>query len=490
MDFPRQRPRNIKSGREMDAWNASKLAWFATHKPVREWPWSIIKEYQTKHHILASGARELQNWRVERHVRGEVTLISPASKRAYYSDELPAFTVFPYTPTYLLRADPSVSGLLRLDRNVVETQIVVHLYDDPRDVFSLMLTCKDMQGMCHNVLMRLARTRFGPLGTPKALMCAVEHEMEAKQKTKRRKTEGSNKLRDALMLEARDFRLDKWRYANVSDLIARSIEKYGCIDRLPAVRAQLQAQKDVRQEERRFVESNAPARLQQVNAFLRTVLGYATEVAVRFDEKKLVFVDGRVELVLSAFENGTNMRPQLWLGTVSGWIGMHSDSTMDAVCKSMLSMVPPALLNHALKYTQSTKPFHPLQHLVVQALMDVRHRNFFFYDRIMDESDWMQRLAYAFSEHFQKDTTAVIESGSYVCCWQHNRPEMRIYHLNHEAQATHTQYSVWMKLLSQRYTLRIATPSTGIDYAGAIPNYIVSQMRAVSFGHCLLSKKT
>jgi hypothetical protein len=503
----------------MKEWNDQKLEWYATHQPdVSTWPWSILKEYQTKHNILTTGARELQNWRVERFLRGEPTVLSPVKRGVYYSDELPVFTVFPHTSTY--EQPPDASGLLR---------ILERLRDDPRAIFCLMLTCKDLQSVCHRLLVALAQQRFGPLGTPKALMCAVLYEAnmpeELKRKAaKRRKVkrtlfeegaaaaadaevplhppqggeeEGDPRtffkrdLKSALHLSARDFKASNTHVNNVQTIIEIAIAKYGCVDNLPRVREQQRMQSEARTIEKRYVSNHVAERLAQVNAYF-SLMGYRGVSVCLVDEKKCAFEDARVLLITSTFCNGNDYQTHHLLGCIQAWVFMEVERTIDHVCTPLSGIVLPLLFNTAMEQTSNAEPYHPLQPLVVQMLMDVRHRNYMFYDQFMSEKDWLARIGYVFSDHFRqqhKPSEMRAGNGSYVCCWRRDRIEMRIYHVNAQINASSHHYFVWMKMLAERYHLRLATPATGIAYTGVVPSYYVAGPRQVNFAHCLLAKK-
>lgn len=527
MSFPRQRPRNI-TPEAIKEWNDSKLEWYAAHRPVHTWPWSILKEYQTKNNILTTGARELQNWRVERFLHGEPAALSPVKRGIFYSDAYPEFTVFPYKTSYEQGSDQS--GLLRVHRDTFVSKILLHLRLYPQAVFSLMLTCKDMQAVCQRYLVQLAQERFGPLGTPKALLCAALYEEKlpeefSKKRKKRAKRAlfgepslppplageamGANEslpppeagegttyfkkdLKAELCLTARDFKANNVHSTDVQTIIEIAIKKYGCIDNLPRVRALQERQVKARQDEKTFVQQSVAARLAQVNAYLTSVGYKGLRVQmISNDNNTIQFTDARVLLIIGTFEN-SDYHAQHFLGCIRDWVNMQVERSVDSVCMPAVAMVPPLLFNTAMSSMSSAAPYHPLQPYVVRALIDVRHRNYMFYDRVITEQEWLERLAYVFSDHFrQRHKPEDMRPGnhSYVCCWRRERPDVHIYHLHPQINSTPQQYSVWMKLIEQRFYLRLATPATGIPYAGIVPGYYVSGDRQVNFAHCLLTKK-
>lgn len=522
MSFPRQRPRQL-TPEAVEAWNRSKLEWYASSgRPVHTWPWSILKEFQTKNNILTTGSRELQNWRVERFLRGEPTTLSPVKRSTYYSDALPVFTVFPHRPSYFFR-DSDHSGILCIHRDVLETKILVHLHSDPQAIFALMLTCKDLQGVCQRLLCMLAQQRFGPLGTPKALLCAVLYEtkwpeeMAKKASRKRAKVvppppaageeqreEDSppppaaggkssyfkKDLKAVLGLQGRDFKASNVHVTDVQTIIEIAIKKYGCLDNLPRVRQKQAQQVHAREQERAFVAKNVATRVAQVNAYFASLKYHGLAVEMR--DGVCTFTDARVPLILSTFENNNDYRVNHLLGSIRDWVNMQVERSMDSVCVPIVGMVPNVLFNTAMSNASSAEPYHPLQALVVQMLIDVRNHNYMFYDQIMTEGEWLERLGYVFSDHFRhrhRPETMHPGNGSYVCCWRRGRPDMKIYDLNTQTQSTPLQYFAWMKLLDSHFHLRLATPATGIPYTGLMPTYYVAGGRQVNFAHCLLSKK-
>lgn len=495
--FPRQRPHNA-SPEELKKFEQEKLKWWCDNKPVSAWPWSVLRQFQIQHFILQSGARELQNWRIQQFLAGEPTLFSFKKKiHLGHNKTLPTFT--------LLKGEsvtPQDSTcFLIIPKDVIWTHILVYLQDDPVALFALMLSCRTLQPMCHKLLFDMAQRRFGPLGTPRAVMCAAFYEgsLPRGRVKRRKKTQGEeeddgmsrNRLKEKLNLIARDFKSLHVVSSDVDSLIKASIEKNGCIDNLSVIWDANAKQVDARKRENAFIQTKLQTRVAEINTCLEQK-GY---IGLKFsidNDQKITWENPCILPILSIYESNNEYSARRFLKNVEDYVYMSTEASAERVT-AFVKFVEPILFNTAFigMGGSCNEPFFPLLYLVVQMLLEIRLRGYVFYDRVITENEWLSKLAYLFSKEFQllHQPDEFKGPGAYVCLWSGSDSRIRIMWMRHqEENPTLLHYYQWLRPWDAAYHLRLASPSTGQCY-GYIPGYYLQPAVKSFMAHCLITKK-
>ena len=505
--FPRQKPRNA-SPEELKQFEENKLRWWSENKPVAAWPWCVLRQFQAQHFILQSGSRELQNWRVQQFIAGQPTLFSFKKKiHLGYNKELPTFTLLnaarPLDES-TITGFGLVNSLLSIPKDVIRSHILVYLQDDPVALFALMLSCRLLQPICHNLLFSLAQRRFGPLGTPKAVMCAAFYEGSLpRERTKRRRTAQGSKgedeeqeeiskdiLKEKLNLIARDFKFSRIISSDVDSLIKASIEKNGCIDNLRIIWEAKAQEVEARTRENAFVQTQVETRIEEINRSL-VQKGYSG-LNFKINEQKVTWGSNCILPILTIYESNSEYNARRFLKNVEDYVFMRTEISAEKVT-AFVRFVQPVLFNIAFQNMNGdSTPFFPLLHLVIQMLLEIKLRGYVFYDRVMTEQEWNSRLSYIFSKEFRANhpPDAFKGSGSYVCFWSNVDPRIRIYTMTQkEDHPTAMHYHQWLRPWDPSYHLRLASPSTGQWYGGYIPGYYINIGVKIFMAHCLLTKK-
>lgn len=475
--YPRQRPSGL-SKEEVKQWKKSKVEWYKTNRPVETWPWSVLRLFQQENGISQSGARDLQNQRVNAFLKESFVSVKEIAKNT----EIPQFTRFPFNLRFKKHMEEECS-ILHIHKDVLKNCIIRRLRDDPRSLFSLMLTCKDLQGLCQEMLCIISRERFGPQGTPRALMITTMYNNTTNQK----KRKVSQDLKRLCGVTGRDFKVsDNLNTDNTDDIIRVSIKKYGLIDNLEKV-CENEAKKEAYFKlERAYILGQIDGRIQQVNdRFLHA--GYQG-LSVRFDNNSntCVWTDSRIILVLVAFEYGNEYHASRMIKEVNDWVFMKTDSKVGT------PNVDPELFNIILPSIEpNTTSIHPLTHIVLESLMEIKHRDYYLYGRKMSEEDWKTRLSNLFSPLFSKRNPPPVEivSGAWLCCWMYENTHVKLLRLFETPQFRVSNYYEGMRTFENCYRIRLGLPATGLGYTSHVPMYIVKGFVNISFAHTLLIKE-
>lgn len=489
--FPRQRPSSIKDVEGLQRYEGEKMQWYVENRQPHAWPWSVLRSFQKKYDLPQTGCRELQNWRVAYFLKHPHTPIKHVIKHSV----VPQFTRLPYVLKFRLEEEAS---LLFVHNDVLKKHILVHLVDSPLDLFSLMFTCRTVQAACQELLCQIAQQRYGPLGTPKALHFAETTKMATIPRgDKRRKKDldglSQEKIRDSLHLVTRDFKSSNIYVEDVDNLVCIAIRKYGCLENFDTFKTILAQTEAAREAERVYIQECVPERLKTLNTHISKVMKYE---GISLEEEplggKLRWSDPRVPLIFWAFQNGTTYQTDQLLKSLREWVNMQVEHSISRAC-SRFSFYTPIEFNTAIKYMhQATTLLHPLLPYLIQILMDIKQRNYFFYDDTISREEWLQYLAFLFSPTFSTynpiPQPEEVE-GSWVCCWQKNKSYVRLYRLSSKVDTNTIDYYNWMRMIENRYHIRLASPSTGIPYSGLLPQHYIKESTLSSFGHALLIKK-
>lgn len=475
--YPRQRPSGL-SDEETKQWIKTKVDWYKNNKPVESWPWSVLRLFQQENGISQSGARDLQNQRVNAFLKESFVSVREIAQNT----EIPPFTRYPFNLRFKRIMEDECS-ILHIHKDVLKSFIIGRLVDDPRSLFSLMLTCKDLQGLCQEMLCRVAQERFGPRGTPRALMMTTNFESNTNIVSKKRKI--SQDLKRMCGVTGRDFKASEDTNAdNVDDIIRVSIKKYGLIDNLEKVRENEAKKEAYLQLERAYILGQVEGRIQQVNQRFVN-FGYQG-LSVRFDNNTCAWTDLRITLVLMAFEYGNEYHASRVLKEVVDWVFMKTDSKVGR------PSVDPDLFNIALSAMDANvTTIHPLTHIVLESLMEIKHREYYLYGRKISEDDWKTRLANLFSPLFlERNPPPIGVSGAWLCCWMHENTHVKLVRLFESPQYRISNYCEGMRNFEDRYRIRMGLPATGLGYASHVPMYILKGPVKISFAHALLIKMT
>lgn len=470
--YPRQRPKN-QSPQEVAKWNKSKVEWYKNNRPVDEWPWSVLRAFQREYGIIQSGARDLQNQRVAAFLKNAFLSLKDITKKT----ELPSFTRFPFVLRTKTNMDDECS-ILHIHKDVLKSSILMRLVDEPQDLFSLMMTCKDLQGICQEMICYVAQQRFGPQGTPKALS------LVQRTPTNKKKKQKVQDLKKTLGLTGRDFKISNAETTDVDRIIGLSIKKYGLVDNLPLVRENECKKKAYHEQERIYILKKVAERVMQANARF-VEFGYQN-MAVQLSEENssCVWTDARTPTIMSAFQNDNDYRSITLLRDVNDWVFMRTDSKVGR------PDVPPDLFNLAMASLKDT--VHPLAYLVLQALAEIKHREYFFYGTHMEEDEWKKRVANVFAPEFLQqnpfDASLTSLKGSWVCCWTRESSHVRLYCISDKMQYQIGFYLERMRVFENRHEVRLGSPSTNMIYTFNVPRYVVKGEETICFGHVLLTK--
>lgn len=506
--FPRQRPRGLNP-KEIADWRHSKMEWYKSNQPiVAHWPWSILRMFQKEYGINQTGTRELQNQRVEAFLKNAFVSTREIAKHK----ELPAFIRFPF----VLKTKATMfeeCSILHIHKDVLKTKIIGNLANDPRDVFSLMMTCKSLQGLCQEMLCFLAQQRFGPQGTPKALMITTyydqqqnkkEEKVEEERPTKRRALvtkKSLEELKKQVGLTGRDFKIRQMDNIEVDELVRLSIKKYGLIDNLKEVHANEAKKKAYYEQERQYVLEKSQGRLRQVNEKLQTAGYIGMDMYICSETQTCKWRNPRVLIILATFENGLEYKFTRYLKDATDWVYMKTDSPL-----GLPPSVEPQLFNKCLNAMGETAQIHPLAHFVVQALIEIKYRNYSFYGEVMTEEEWKERVCHVFCPKFlqtnplpnRNDNTSLQNRqandrlnllGSWVCCWTRTSHVVRLICLSEQMSYQTASYQGWMHRFENKFVVNLALPATGIQYTFTVPRYIVQGGNVISLAHSLLTKK-
>jgi hypothetical protein len=439
----------------------------------------------------------LQNWRVEQFLAGNPVLYS-FKRTIPIKANIPNFTLFEVP---LIKRTPGEISFLDIPKDVIQNHILIHLMEDPVGLFALMLTCKSLQATCHRLLLGLAQRRFGPFGTPMAVMCAAfyEQSLPRKRAPKKKRTEeepapqeiASESLKEKLNLIWRDFKSSRLIVDDVDTLIRISIQKNGCIDNLKDIWQAKAQQAEARRLEEVYIQNNLPNRINEINSCLASK-GYVGLSVKLSEDGKVAWGNDCIYPILLLFECNNEFPANRFLQKITSYVLMQTEQLVETTC-AYVKFIQPRLFNTAfVNLKGNTEPFHPLLYLAVQMLLEIRSRGFFFYDRVMLEEEWLGRLAYLFSDEFraQHRTQDIPGSGSYVCCWSNSDVSLRIICFSQSVQQpTFQHYCLWMRPWDPVYHLRLASPATGQYYTGYLPGHYISGGRVVYLAHCLMTKK-
>jgi hypothetical protein len=283
----------------------------------------------------------------------------------------------------------------------------------------------------------------------------------------------------------RDFKASEDTNAeNVDDIIRVSIKKYGLIDNLEKVRENEAKKEAYLQLERAYILGQVEGRIQQVNQRFVN-FGYQG-LSVRFDNNTCAWTDPRIPLVLMAFEYGNEYHASRVLKEVVDWVFMKTDSKVGR------PNVDPDLFNIALSAMDANvTTIHPLTHIVLESLMEIKHREYYLYGRKISEDDWKTRLANLFSPLFlERNPPPIGVSGAWLCCWMHENTHVKLVRLFESPQYRISNYCEGMRTFEDRYRIRMGLPATGLGYASHVPMHILKGPVKISFAHALLIKIT
>jgi hypothetical protein len=474
--YPRQRPNGLNP-QEVLKWKTSKMEWYKVNQPVDTWPWSVLRTFQKEYGISQSGARELQNERVVAFLKNAFVSSKDIAKKT----DIPSFTRYPF-----ILKNKSVDGecsILHVHKDVLKSSVLMRLYDDPQSIYALMLTCKDLQGICQEMLCFIAQQRFGPQGTPKALMlvsCTV-------LKTKKQKISHTSiqKLKKNLGLTGRDFKVSNVESDDVNQIVQVSLKKYGLVDNLALVHENESKKKAYQKQEQAYIMQKIEERVEEVNARFLS-FGYKG-LAVRLSEDKTtcVWADSRIPDIMKAFQEDNDYRVSKLLGEVCQWVFMKTDSRVG------VPGVGSCEFNIAMTHMGVGEKIHPLAHLMLQTLADIKHRDYFFYDGPIGKDEWEKRVANVFSPDFlQKNPVPNSEGprGSWLCCWMRESSYVRLYCIADQMQFSVAAYYERMRVFENRYQTRLGIPSTGMSYTFNVPRHMIEKGHVISFAHVLLTK--
>lgn len=192
--------------------------------------------------IRVSKSTVLNKWRW-RQFCGNRAVLKPKNKTEFLPPPR-TYLMLPHNTRY-----DQMEGLQRIPINVVYAHILP-LFDDPRDIASLMLTCRQFQKMCHCKLLLLAQQRYGQDGaSPKAILleCALRTNMLTQK---------------MLRLTPRGYALAN---SNPTKLVQQVILEHGCVDYLSVASKVMQEQRDAMAMEQAFIVEQSVLRMRIVN---------------------------------------------------------------------------------------------------------------------------------------------------------------------------------------------------------------------------------
>lgn len=482
--FSRQCPSHL-SGQEAEKWKSDKQKWIIENESPDKWPWSVLQTFLGDNNLIKAGSREVQVWRVKEFLLHPLPNIKHIIKRY---ETPPLFLRFPHR---IRKTDEP--NILNVPKDVLKNKILIHLIDSPLTLFSLMMTCKDMQGVCQEALCILAQQEYGPNGTPMALMCASHYMnqsqlLQKKPSKKKRKTLSVPTSVKKDLLKNLYVSETKWIhgrdvYDSIKATIIESIKQNGCIDGLIQITTAKEQHKKAKELEITFVKENTLRRISYVNEYFQNIMHYkGLDVVLSDDGERCEWKSKRTESILYPFSERHHQQVYL-LENIEQWVFMKTNQSLTTVCNTAL-FAPVDLFNVA--FTQCTLPtVHPLVKLILENLLEIRARGFSFYGGIMTEQDWFNRLAYIFSSTFEEKTPPFAD-GSWLCCWKEAQPEIELYYISEHVRLYVHDYVADTQLLRQKNNMFLGSPATNIAYHFKVPTHFIGISKFIALAHCIL----